>query len=202
MRTDGHIQVGILLYPGAQLAAVLGLTDLFALAGRLASERAAPAAPELQVTHWRIEAPGQAPQAVYSSSQPPTGTPQVMILPPSMQPPISPEAAAPYLGWLRALHDDGTTLASVCAGAFLLAETGRLAGRTITTNWQYAELLAARFPDVTLDVDQMLIDGGDIFSAGGAMAWTDLGLRLVDRYLGAAVMLDAARTLLIDPPGR
>lgn len=37
MRTDGHIQVGILLYPGAKLAAVLGLTDLFALAGRLAS---------------------------------------------------------------------------------------------------------------------------------------------------------------------
>lgn len=34
------------------------------------------------------------------------------------------------------------------------------------------------------------------------MAWTDLGLRLVDRYLGAAVMLDVARTLLIDPPGR
>ncbi|MEN5208648.1 helix-turn-helix domain-containing protein [Stenotrophomonas terrae] len=202
MRTDGHIQVGILLYPGAQLAAVLGLTDLFALADRLSSERATPAAPELQVTHWRIEAPGQAPQAVYSSSQPPTGTPQVMILPPSMQPPISTEAAAPYLGWLRALHDDGTTLASVCAGAFLLAETGRLAGRTITTNWQYAELLAARFPDVTLDVDQMLIDGGDIFSAGGAMAWTDLGLRLVDRYLGAVVMLDVARTLLIDPPGR
>lgn len=62
--------------------------------------------------------------------------------------------------------------------------------------------MAAYFSEVMLDVDPMLIDGGAIFSAGGAMAWTDLGLRLVDRYLGAAVMLDVARTLLIDPPGR
>ena len=53
--------------------------------------------------------------------------------------------------------------------------------------------VAACSPDVTKGMDQMLIDGGDIFSAGGAMAWTDLG---------AAVMLDVARTLLIDPPGR
>lgn len=48
----------------------------------------------------------------------------------------------------------------------------------------------------------MIIDSDDILSAGGAMAWTDLGLRLVDRYLGAAVMIDTAQMLLVDPPGR
>jgi transcriptional regulator GlxA family with amidase domain len=93
-------------------------------------------------------------------------------------------------------------LASICAGAFLLAETALLDGRTATTHWLYVERFNARFPAVRLDADQLLIDGEDLVTAGGLMAWTDLGLRLVDRYLGAKRMLDTARILVIDPPGR
>lgn len=77
-----------------------------------------------------------------------------------------------------------------------------LAGRNVTTHWLYANDFRARFPEARLDTDRLVIDEGDIVTAGGAMAWTDLGLRLVDRYLGASVMLDTARLLLIDPPGR
>jgi transcriptional regulator GlxA family with amidase domain len=55
---------------------------------------------------------------------------------------------------------------------------------------------------VALDVDRLVIDNGDIITAGGMMAWTDLGLKLVDRYLGNAAMMATAGTLLIDPPGR
>ena len=49
---------------------------------------------------------------------------------------------------------------------------------------------------------RLLIDDGDIISAGGMMAWTDLGLKLVDRFLGPTVMCDTARFFLVDPPGR
>lgn len=48
----------------------------------------------------------------------------------------------------------------------------------------------------------MVIDYGDIITAGGVLAWADLGLRLVERFLGPTVMLDAARFMNIDPPGR
>lgn len=81
-------------------------------------------------------------------------------------------------------------------------ETGLLSGRTITTHWLYVEKFAERFPGVQLDIDQLIIDADDIITAGGVMAWTDLGLRLVDRYLGASVMIDTAQMLLVDPPGR
>lgn len=72
----------------------------------------------------------------------------------------------------------------------------------MTTHWTYADLLQQRFPDVQVDVDQLIIDDGDVITAGGLMSWTDLGLRLVDRLLGSTVMIDTARMLLVDPPGR
>lgn len=119
-----------------------------------------------------------------------------------MQPPITDEAAAPFVERLRERHAAGAVLASVCGGVFLLAETGLLAGRAVTTHWMYAETFRQRFPDVRLDTDRLIIDGGDILSAGGLMSWTDLGLRLVERILGPAAMAETARTMLVDPPGR
>jgi len=103
---------------------------------------------------------------------------------------------------LVAWHAEGTLLCSVCAGAFLLAGTGLLDGRAATTHWTYAEALAARFPKLRVDVDKLVIDDGDIITAGGLLAWTDLGLKLVDRLLGPTVMLETARFLLVDPAGR
>lgn len=202
MRGKDIIEIGVLLYPGAQMAAVLGLTDLFAFAQRIASERVAPGMPVLRVSHWQRQVSGSALVRIQDSHPEAGSTPKVLVLPPSLEEPISPEIAEPYRDWLRAQHNAGVTLASVCAGAFLLGETGLLAGRTITTHWLYAERFQSRFPDVRLDVDQLIIDADDIITAGGVMAWTDLGLRLVDRYLGAAIMIDTAQMLLVDPPGR
>ncbi len=128
--------------------------------------------------------------------------PTVLIAPPSLDAPISSQAAAPLVPWLRGQHQAGVVLCSVCAGAFVLGEAGILDGRNVTTHWLYANDFRTRFPKSGLNTDRLVIDDGDIVTAGGAMAWTDLGLRLVDRYLGASVMLETARLLLIDPPGR
>lgn len=84
----------------------------------------------------------------------------------------------------------------------MLAEAGLLSGRAATTHWAYRDALAIRFPDIALDTDRLVIDDGDIITAGGYMAWTDLGLKLVDRVLGPTVMMDTARFMLVDPPGR
>jgi transcriptional regulator GlxA family with amidase domain len=49
------------------------------------------------------------------------------------------------------------------------------------------------FPQVRVDADRLIIDDCDVITAGGLMAWTDLGLRLVDRLLGRTVMIDTRR---------
>ena len=195
-------EIGILLYPRAQLAAIHGLTDLFQVASRLAAGGETEARPALRVSHWQEGPSSGAVERVFDTHPGRPGRPGILILPPSLGAPITPEAAAAPARWLSARHAEGATLCSVCAGAFLLAETGLLAGRTATTHWTYTETLARRFPDVRVDTDRLVIDDGDLITAGGLMAWTDLGLKLVDRLMGPTVMLKTARFLLVDPPGR
>ncbi|MGE4406235.1 GlxA family transcriptional regulator [Pseudomonas sp.] len=202
MPTEPLIELGIVLYPGVQMATVLGLTDLFGIARKVSGEPGEPLPTQLRISHWCLDATGQALERTHDSHPDARCVPSMLILPPSLEEPISAEAARPYRDWLRQQHRAGVRLASVCAGAFLLGETGLLAGRTITTHWLYVERFMARFPAVRLDADQLIIDADDIITAGGLMAWTDLGLRLVDRYLGARAMIDTAQMLVIDPPGR
>lgn len=186
--------IGLLIYPGCALAAIHGLTDLFAIAADWTGEPKRG----FRVSHWRADDAGAT--CVWDSHP---GTPHRLthvIAPPSI---IMPERMAPAPGaaqWLKDRHAAGATLCSVCAGAFVLAETGLMDGRRATTHWAFARQLAARFPKVHLAEDHMVVDEGDIMTAGGILAWADLGLTLVGRLLGPATMLATARFLLIEPP--
>ncbi|MBW9112234.1 GlxA family transcriptional regulator [Rhizobium cauense] len=200
--TIASTEIGILLYPNVQMSAVLGLTDLFNLASRFSLARQLPGATGLRVSHWRWADASATVERVDDTAPEAPGSPTALILPPSFGDPMTSEEAGPLARWLRERHFEGATLTSVCAGAFLLAETGVLSHRMATTHWVYSGLLAERFPDVRVDTDKLIIDDGDVITAGGLMAWTDLGLRLVDRLLGSAIMFETARFLLVDPPGR
>lgn len=202
MKQKQLIEIGIVRYPEAQLAAVLGLTDLLGVAGRLAATHRKRESNPLRVSHWQLKSSGAKPERVFDSEPDTSGDLSALIMPPTLSEPIGVDAAAPWTDWLKRHHANGVMLGSVCAGAFLLGETGLLAKRRVTTHWAYAELFQTRFPDAYLDIDRLIIDDGDIVTAGGAMAWTDLGLRLVDRFLGSHAMIETARMLLIDPPGR
>jgi transcriptional regulator GlxA family with amidase domain len=196
------IEIGIVHYPGAQLAAIHGLTDLFEVANRFVAQHHNESSVFLRVSQWRPQAPGKAPVRDPSTDEDAEGSPAVLLLPPSLGGQITPKDAAPLVEWLLRHHRAGATLGSMCGGAFLLAETGLLAGRSATTHWAHADIFRLRFPDVRLDVDRLIIDDGDIICAGGLMAWIDLGLKLVDRFLGPTIMAETARFLLVDPPGR
>lgn len=193
-------EVGLLIYPDCQLSAVYGLTDVFRVAAEFTGGRDDPEQAVVRVSHWQ-SVDGEI--TCVFDSHPGTGHALThVIAPPSL---IVPEQMQPMAGfgnWLTDRHAEGTTLCSVCAGAFLLGETGLLRGRAVTTHWAFAEQMADRFPSVRVDADRMVIDDGDIITAGGILAWTDLGLTLTGRLLGPSVMLATARFLLIDPPGR
>ncbi len=93
-------------------------------------------------------------------------------------------------------------LASICSGAFVLGDTGLFDNRTVTTHWTYEDRFRSRFPLARVETDRIVIDDGDIITAGGVMAWTDLCLTIIARFMGNAVMIEVARGFLIDPPGR
>ncbi|GLK79597.1 GlxA family transcriptional regulator [Methylopila turkensis] len=194
-------EIGVLIYPRAQLGAVHGLSDLFSVANLMARNRDGARAAQLRISHWTGREDGGVERTL-DSHPGLAGEPDVVVMPPAVIAPITAEEAKPLAIWLRERHDRGATLCSVCAGAFLLGETGLLEGRPATTHWHFAEDFATRFPDARMDIDKLVIDDGDLITAGGLMAWTDLGLKLVDRLLGPSVMLETARFLLVDPPGR
>ena len=99
-------------------------------------------------------------------------------------------------------HAQGAVVAAVCGGVFLLAETGLLAGRRATTHWMFADELSRRFPDIKVDPDRLMIEDGDVISAGGVLAWADLGLAIVERVFGPDVKRATARFMLVDASGR
>ncbi len=193
-QAEAVTEIGLLIYPGCQLAAIYGLTDLF----RIAGEWTGDAAIFIRVSHWQPT--GEDVECVWDSHP---GAPHRLshvIAPPSI---VMPEHMAPVPAaarWLRNRHTEGTVLCSVCAGAFVLAETGLIDGRRATTHWAFAEQLARRYPAVRLAAEHLVLDDGDILTAGGILAWADLGLTLVERLLGPATMLATARFLLVDPP--
>lgn len=102
------------------------------------------------------------------------------------------------LYWLRVQHRRGACLASVCAGSFLLAEAGVLHGRAATTHWRLAERFRQSYPQVALQPDKMLIDVGDVVTAGGVTAYLDLALHLVRRFGSPELASLCARVMLVD----
>lgn len=193
-----QVEIGILVYPGAQLAAVHGLTDLFAVANRLAADLGAQRGPLLRVTHW-CEAEGR-PLAVTFDSHPKAYyRPQVIVIPPSLTEEPTPELVERFCADLRQWHRDGALLVSVCAGVFFIAASGLLDGRSATTHWNFAQSLAERFPLVKVEANLPLLEDGDIITSAGLMAWTDLGLKLVARFQGHTLATETARFLAVAP---
>ncbi|MFI6029836.1 GlxA family transcriptional regulator [Amycolatopsis magusensis] len=92
---------------------------------------------------------------------------------------------------VRRLGDAASRVASVCTGAFLLAEAGLLTGRRATTHWAMCAELAARFPGVTVQPDAIYVRDDRVVTSAGMSAGIDLALALVEEDHG----VDAARTV-------
>ncbi len=88
-------------------------------------------------------------------------------------------------------------VASVCTGAFLLAEAGLLDGRRATTHWNACARLAARYPKLRVESDPIFVRDGRFWSSAGVTAGMDLALALVEQDHGREVALGVARELVL-----
>lgn len=100
--------------------------------------------------------------------------------------------------WLQHHYRNGAVIAGICSGSFVLAEAGLLDGRKATTHWGIAEKMAHLFPAVIVTPEALFVDEGQVLTAGGANAGTDLALHLVKRFAGKTFALACARALLLD----
>lgn len=100
--------------------------------------------------------------------------------------------------WLKKWYKKGADLASICTGAFTLAETGLLSDKQATTHWAVGNAFRKRFPEVILRTDLMVTDEGRIFCGGGISADLSLSLYLIDKYCGREIALQCSRCSLVD----
>ncbi|WP_112248187.1 GlxA family transcriptional regulator [Kribbella monticola] len=103
------------------------------------------------------------------------------------------------LATVREAHRRGARIASICTGAFVLAEAGLLDGRPAATHWAHAAELARRFPAVDVRTEVLYLDDGDVLTSAGVTAGLDLCLHLVRKDHGSAVATDVARRLVMAP---
>lgn len=193
-----EVAIALVEYPGAMASAVSGLAEVFHLANRIGARFAETTLPSFSPSRWRAD--GSAIEPAEAGNGAPEKRPalDIVIVPPCIGGAYYAAPHPPLTEWLRARHAEGAVLCSACAGSFILAETGLLDGRRATTHWGLSSEFAQRFPKVRLDADQVLVNEGDIVTAGGLMSWMDLGLELVERFAGPRVMIELGKWLVVD----
>ncbi|EMY33087.1 AraC family transcriptional regulator [Arthrobacter crystallopoietes BAB-32] len=100
---------------------------------------------------------------------------------------------------IRTAHADGTAVAGLCLGAFPVADSGLLDGRTAVTHWASAPLLTQRRPAVTVEDSALYLDHGDVLTSAGTASAIDACLYIVRKHLGSAAAAKVARHLVVAP---
>lgn len=186
--SKNHSSLLLIDYPEVQLAAVYGLLDLFTLANRNAETLSGK---QIDVRLFSQHSLSDHQKCRYDA----------FLFPPNITGARG-LSDTEILSLSQSNHQEGTIMCSVCAGAFWLGHTGILNNRTVTTHWALSDELQQAFPETNVDTDPILIDENDVITAGGLMAWLDMGLFLVRKWQGSEAANKTAKQLLVDPSGR
>ncbi len=98
---------------------------------------------------------------------------------------------------VRAADKRGVRILSICSGVYVLAASGLLDGKTVTTHWRYAADLAARYPNITVKSNKLYSQDGNIMTSAGSSAGIDACLELVRKDYGAKIANSVARRLVM-----
>ncbi len=102
-----------------------------------------------------------------------------------------------FLPWVVEAYKNGAEVASLCLGAFLLAETGLLSGKSCSTHW-LANEFRSRYPDIELMDEKIVTEHNGLYSSGGANSYWNLLLYLVEKYTSREMAILAAKFFVLD----
>jgi transcriptional regulator GlxA family with amidase domain len=102
------------------------------------------------------------------------------------------------IDWISRQYKDGAEIASICTGAFLLASSGLLDGRSCSTHWAAADAFRTMFPEVNLQPDKLITDENGIYTNGGAYSFLNLMLYLVEKYFDRQTAIFCSKVFQIE----
>lgn len=185
--------IAVVLHPGFQLLDAAGPTAAFEMA-----ERFRPGSYELTVMALgisRSSARVESSSGLSLAAEPLREGPFDTVLVSGGEIIRSMAAAQQIIAWLRSVT--ARRIASVCSGAFLLAEAGLLDGKRATTHWDSTERLERSYPRVKLDAERIFIRDGNVWTSAGISAGIDLALALIEDDLGPDIGRRVAQQLVV-----
>jgi transcriptional regulator GlxA family with amidase domain len=193
----GPRRVWMLAFPDAQVLDVTGPWEVFAIANRVGNPRAPRYALTLVApVAGSFATSGGLSLVAQRSLAEATGPVDTLLVAGGLG--TRPGYRDPRLiPWLRRTARRARRVASVCSGAFLLAEAGLLDGRRAVTHWAVCDGLQRRFPAVRVERDPIFVRDGNVFTSAGITAGMDLALELVEEDFGRDLALTVARGLVM-----
>jgi putative intracellular protease/amidase len=186
------LMIGILVFPDFQLLDAAGPISVFEIATRLSG--ASPSIRVLAANSGPVRSTSGVEMVARGFK--PSGAISTLIVAGGE----GVDAAARCdrtLAFVRGMAKRGVRLASVCSGAFILAEAGVLDGRRATTHWQRTRQFLASYPRVKLEPDRIFVRDGNIWSSAGISAGIDLALAMAAEDFGDDVAQKTARQLVL-----
>jgi transcriptional regulator GlxA family with amidase domain len=122
----------------------------------------------------------------------------LLIIPSVSYDPNVIEDNAALITWIREQYKAGTEIACMCSGAFLLAATGLLDGKSCSTHWNSSEDFKKLFPNVNLRIDKLITAEKGIYTNGGGYSFLNLILLLVEKYFDRRTAIFCSKIFQID----
>ena len=184
--------IGVLVFPQFQLLDAAGPISVFEIAARFAGQF--PSIKVFAVTSGPVRSSSGV--EMLARGLKPNGAITTLLVAGGE----GVEAAArceKTLNFVRAMAKRGVRLASVCSGAYILAEAGLLDGRRATTHWRRTRHFLITYPEVKLEPDRIFVRDGNIWSSAGITAGIDLALAMVAEDFGDEIAQKTARQLVL-----
>jgi transcriptional regulator GlxA family with amidase domain len=103
-----------------------------------------------------------------------------------------------FIPWIIKQYRQGSEVASLCIGAFMLASTGLLNGKKCSTHWKYASLFRTMFPEVELVDDRIITEEQRLYTSGGANSYWNLLLYLLEKYTDREIAIVASKVFAVE----
>jgi transcriptional regulator GlxA family with amidase domain len=184
--------IGMLIFPGFQLLDAAGPISVFEIGARLAGQP--PSIRPMAVTSGPVRSSSGVEMVARGLSA--AGAISTLIVA-GGEGVRSAAACGTTLAFVRKMARRGIRIASVCSGAFVLAEAGLLDGRRATTHWRRTRDFLTAYPKVKLEPDRIFVRDGNIWSSAGISAGIDLALAMAAEDFGEPIARETARQLVL-----
>ena len=193
------IKVAIVNYEHALASAIIGILDILAIVNTFCLDDSCTKYFDTKIIHTNASI-NNFNMPINFPSEPLNDNDEfdLVIVPPLIDVEHKFDTNKKLLNWLNIMHNKGKCISSVCIGAYVLAQSGLLNGKKSTSHWIIEQKLRHDYPLIKLEIDKIIVEDGNIITAGGVSAYIDLCLYCVRKFISIEIAYVCANYLGVD----